>query len=133
MPSVTSDSGSSLAHRDLASRPASSSRSACGMSTRNDVMVSVMVTTLGNAGAEGIRTGISNSAATGLVTRRRQQGRDLGPARDPEFGIRLVQVVGDGAGAEEQLGGDVPVRHATGRELDDLELLRGEDGEYVGP
>jgi len=37
------------------------------------------------------------------------QGGQLGAGGDPELGIGLVQVVGDGTGGQEQLGGDVPV------------------------
>ena len=37
------------------------------------------------------------------------QGGQLGARGDPELGIGLVQVVGDGAGGQEQLGGDVSV------------------------
>ena len=37
------------------------------------------------------------------------QGGQLGAGGDPELGISLVQVVGDGTGGQEQLGGDVPV------------------------
>ena len=37
------------------------------------------------------------------------QGGQLGAGGDPELGIGLVQVVGDGAGGQEQLGGDVSV------------------------
>jgi hypothetical protein len=37
------------------------------------------------------------------------QDGQLGARGDPELGIGLVQVVGDGTGGQEQLGGDVSV------------------------
>ena len=37
------------------------------------------------------------------------QGGQLGAGGDAELGIGLVQVVGDGTGGQEQLGGNVPV------------------------
>jgi len=48
------------------------------------------------------------------------EGGQLGAGGDAEFGIGLVQVVGDGAGGQEQLGGDVPVGKTAGGEPGDL-------------
>jgi hypothetical protein len=37
------------------------------------------------------------------------EGGQLGARGDAELGIGLVQVIGDGAGGQEQMSGDVPV------------------------
>src|SRR5215475_7820543 len=51
---------------------------------------------------------------------------ELCPAGDAELVEDLVQVVLDGAGADEQLAGDLPVGQALGGQPGDLRLLRRE-------
>jgi hypothetical protein len=52
--------------------------------------------------------------------------RELGAGCDIEFGEDVAQVVFDGAGADEQLCGDLRVGQSRAGELSDLGLLRGE-------
>ena len=51
---------------------------------------------------------------------------------DPELRVCLVEVVLDGAGAEEQLGGYLAAAGSFCREPDDLTFLWREPFEYVG-
>src|SRR5713226_7744513 len=57
---------------------------------------------------------------------------ELGPGGDAEFAENLAQVVFDGAGADEQPGGDLPVRQVPGDQPGDLRLLRGKHSWSVG-
>src|SRR6266536_531353 len=50
----------------------------------------------------------------------------LGSPADPELRICLVQVMSDGARAEEQLRGDLAVAHPARGPAHDLQLLRGQ-------
>jgi hypothetical protein len=56
------------------------------------------------------------------------QGSQLGAAGDAELGVDVAQVEVDGAGAEEQPGGNVPVGQPPLNQPDHLELLSGEVG-----
>ncbi len=56
-------------------------------------------------------------------------GVELAAGGDAEFGVGLVEVVADGAWAEEELGGDVAVGQPPGGEPGDLQLLRGQPGQ----
>src|SRR5207253_11067936 len=74
------------------------------------------------------------SAPPGCLIRRSlsqflRELRSRGHVQLPE---RLAQVVFDGARADEELGGDLAVRVAIGRETRDLRLLRRELVERVG-
>src|SRR6516162_5385585 len=51
---------------------------------------------------------------------------ELSPAADAKLAEDLAQVVLDGAGADEQPGGDLPVGQVLGDQPGDLFLLRGE-------
>src|SRR5215471_14663095 len=51
---------------------------------------------------------------------------ELGAAGDVELAEDLAQVVFDGAGADEQPGGDLPVGQVLGDQAGDLLLLRGQ-------
>src|SRR5262245_49360497 len=51
---------------------------------------------------------------------------ELGPAGDVQLAEDLAQVILDGAGADEQPGGDLPVGQVLGDQPGDLRLLRGE-------
>ena len=61
----------------------------------------------------------------------RECAGELDPAGDVELAEDLVQVVLDGAGADEQLAGDLPVGQALGGQPGDLRLLRREH--LLGP
>jgi len=52
--------------------------------------------------------------------------REVVPVADVELAEHLAQVVGHGAGTDEQLPGDLRVRRSLGREPGDSRLLRGE-------
>src|SRR5580658_7067113 len=51
---------------------------------------------------------------------------ELVPPGDAEFGVRTVQMGGDGMRRKEQTVGDLPVRQAAPGEDNDLALLRGQ-------
>src|ERR1700733_16250484 len=57
---------------------------------------------------------------------------ELVAAGDAELGVGVVQVVGDGAGGQEQAVGDVAVGQALAGQDDDLALLRGQVRERAG-
>src|SRR5262245_33520133 len=57
---------------------------------------------------------------------------ELGPAGDVQLAEDLAQVVLDGAGADEQPGGDLPVGQVLGDQPGDLLLLRGEHRRGLG-
>src|SRR6266567_866693 len=48
------------------------------------------------------------------------------PARDVEFAVNLSEVIVNGAGTDEEPGGDLPIRGAPGGQPGDLRLLRRE-------
>src|SRR5215472_14350790 len=57
---------------------------------------------------------------------------ELRPAGNAEFPEDLAQVIVDGAGADEQPGGDLEIRGAFGGQPSDLRLLRRECVWYPG-
>ena len=54
--------------------------------------------------------------------------RELGARRDPELEVHVGQVVADGAGADQQLCRDLPIRQPTGGKPGDTQLLGGQAG-----
>src|SRR5690242_18195101 len=84
----------------------------------------------GHAG-DRVRASSTGAAATSLggygsVLRARERPPELSARADTELREHLVQVVLDGARADEQQGGYLRVRASLGREPGDLRLLRGE-------
>src|SRR5690348_3582769 len=66
-----------------------------------------------------------------LGSGQRQVVPELPAGADAELGEHLAQVVLRGPGADEQLGADLRVGVALGREPGDLRLLHGEDVDRV--
>ena len=54
--------------------------------------------------------------------------REFGARRDPELEVHVGQVVADGAGADQQLCRDLPIRQPTGGKPGDTQLLGGQAG-----
>src|SRR5690349_20001299 len=84
----------------------------------------------GDTGVPG-RASRSSVLPRGCLFVIRECPGELSPAGDVELAEDLVQVVLDGADADEQLAGDVPVGQALGGQPGDLRLLRREH--LLGP
>ena len=75
---------------------------------------------------DGLRFRAPQKVAVAVAVASVAGARELGAGGDVKFGVDVLQVVLDGPGAEEQLGGDLPGGEPAAGELADLRLLRRE-------